>query len=145
MPSATTCLELQRSVPDCTFRNTAIQMPILHGTCVTVSLAYIASGVAMSNCMTKRHAQTLRPCPVFHSLSPSITSFNVAGSMQPFTSTAFNLVVQVRQGMATVGGSGHPATFDALYDLAGPTYPGTTCIPFSVSLTSPSFLTFCNT
>ena len=94
----------------------------------------------MIDCMAQRHAQTQHLRPIFHSLSPSITSFNIAGSMQPFTSTAFNLVVQVRQGMTTVGGSGHPATFDALYDLAGPTYPGTTCIPLSISLPSPTNL-----
>ena len=33
-------------------------------------------------------------------------------------------VLQVKQGGATVGGLAHPATFEAVYDLAGPTYPG---------------------
>lgn len=34
--------------------------------------------------------------------------------------------LQTRQGTTTIGGSGHPATFEALYDLAGPTYAGAT-------------------
>ena len=33
-------------------------------------------------------------------------------------------MLQVKHGAATVGGSSHPATFEAVYDLAGPTYPG---------------------
>ncbi|DBA89846.1 TPA: hypothetical protein ACH3X2_004708 [Trebouxia sp. C0005] len=32
--------------------------------------------------------------------------------------------LQVKRGAATVGGSAHPPTFQALYDLMGPTYPG---------------------
>ncbi|KAL0047925.1 hypothetical protein WJX82_003400 [Trebouxia sp. C0006] len=32
--------------------------------------------------------------------------------------------LQVKRGAATVGGSAHPPTFEALYDLMGPTYPG---------------------
>lgn len=32
--------------------------------------------------------------------------------------------LQVKQGETTIGGSSHPATFEAVYDLAGPTYPG---------------------
>ena len=34
------------------------------------------------------------------------------------------LCLQVKQGGTTIGGSAHPATFEAVYDLAGPTYPG---------------------
>ena len=34
------------------------------------------------------------------------------------------LLVQVTQGSATVGGSAHPPTIEAVYGLAGPTYPG---------------------
>lgn len=32
--------------------------------------------------------------------------------------------LQLKRGAATVGGSAHPPTFEALYDLMGPTYPG---------------------
>ncbi len=35
---------------------------------------------------------------------------------------------QVKQGTVTVGGSAHPPTFEALYDLLGPTYPGVTSV-----------------
>ena len=32
--------------------------------------------------------------------------------------------LQVQQGATVIGGSAHPATFEAVYELAGPTYPG---------------------
>ena len=42
--------------------------------------------------------------------------------------------VQVKRGAATVGGSAHPPTFQALYDLMGPTYPGLSVMYFAVVL-----------
>ncbi len=41
---------------------------------------------------------------------------------------------QVKRGAVTVGGSAHPPTFEALYDLMGPTYPGMSVIDSTMVL-----------
>ena len=86
--------------------------------------------------------------PAFALCIMSLPKLNTASSCQyddgscltAFTDACLVLsllcVLKVKQGGTTIGGSAHPATCEAVYDFAGPTYPGDclACVHISMKL-----------